>query len=151
MTAGQLPEGRYGSRGAGRRRRWATPAGLLLAVLAGLVAAVIGYRNLGSTPVQGETLGFILLDGTPGIHPEIYGAQLRLKVVRDDPSRPAVCIVRARSRDGEETGRKEVYVPPAAGPIVLTTVVHTSRPPVTADVFGCSLAVPPYLVPSPGH
>ncbi len=151
MTAGQLPEGRYGSRGVGPRRRWVAPVGLLLAVLAGLVIAVIGYRNLGSTPVQGEALGFTLLDTTPGTNPETYGAELRLNVVRDDPSRPAVCIVRARSRDGEETGRKEIYVPPAAGPIVLTTVVLTSRPPVTADVFGCSLAVPPYLVPAPGH
>lgn len=151
MTGGQLPEGRYGPRGVGRRRRWAAPVGLLLAVLAGLVAAVIGYRNLGSAPVQGETLGFTLMASTPDMDPEIYGVELRLNVIRDDPSRPAVCIVRARSRDGEETGRKEIYVPPAAGPIVLVTVVHASRPPVTADVFGCSLAVPSYLVPVPGH
>ena len=151
MTAGQLPEGRYGPRGVGRHRRWAVPVGLLFALLAGLVVAVIGYRNLGSAPVQGEALGFTLLDGAPGTYPQIYGVELRLNVIRDDPSQPAVCIVRARSRDGEETGRKEVYVPPAAGPVVLTTVVRTSRPPVTANVFGCSLAVPPYLVPVPGH
>ncbi|MGH3917739.1 MAG: DUF4307 domain-containing protein [Pseudonocardiaceae bacterium] len=151
MTADQLPEGRYGPRGVGRRRRWAVPVGLLLAVLAGLVVAVIGYRNLGSAPVQGEALGFTLLDSTPGMYPPSYGVELRLNVIRDDPARPAVCIVRARSRDGEETGRKEIYVPPAAGPIVLITVVRSSRPPVTADVFGCSLAVPPYLVPGPGH
>ncbi len=149
MTAGQLPEGRYGPRGAGRRHRWAAPVGLLLAVLVGLVAAVIGYRNLGSAPVQGEALSFTLLDGTPGTYPEIFGAELRLNVIRDDPSLPAVCIVRARSRDGEETGRKEVYVPPASGPIILTTVVRASRPAVTADVFGCSLAVPAYLAPTP--
>ncbi|MGH4007464.1 MAG: DUF4307 domain-containing protein [Pseudonocardiaceae bacterium] len=149
MTAGQLPEGRYGPRGGGRPRRWVVPVGLLLAVLAGLVVATIGYRNLGSAPVQGETLGFTLLGGIPGTGPEIYGVEMRLNVIRDDPSRPAVCIVRARSLDGEETGRKEIYVPPSSGPIVLTTVVRTSRPPVTADVFGCSLAVPPYLVPTP--
>ena len=73
--------------------------------------------------------------------------QLRLTVIRDDPAAPAVCIVRARSRDGEETGRKELFVPPAAGPIVLSTVVHTSRPPVTAEVYGCSFQVPAYLHP----
>ena len=151
MTAGQLPEGRYGPRALSRRRRWVAPGGLLLVVLAGLVVAVIGYRNLGSTPVQGEALGFALLDDNADTHLDTYGVELSLNVVRDDPSRPAVCIVRARSRDGEETGRKEVYVPPAAGPIVLTTVVRTSRPPVTADVYGCSLAVPLYLVPGPGY
>lgn len=140
MTAGQLPEGRYGPR-VGSRRRWVVPVGLLLAVLAGLAIAVIGYRNLGTTPIRTETLSFTLLTGN--------AVQLRLTVIRDDPTRPAVCIVRARSRDGEETGRKEIYVPPAAGPISLTTVVHTSRPPVTAEVYGCSFQVPSYLNPPP--
>ncbi len=142
VTAGQLPEGRYGPR-VGSRRRWAVPVGLLLAVLAGLAIAVIGYRNLGTTPIRTETLGFTLLTGN--------AVQLRLTVIRDDPSRPAVCIVRARSRDGEETGRKELYVPPAAGPIALTTVVRTSRPPVTAEVYGCSFQVPDYLNPAPKY
>lgn len=151
MTAGQLPADRYGLREVGRRRRWAAPAGLLLAVLAGLAVAVIGYRNLGSTPVQGEALGFALLDDNADTYPQAYGVELRLRVTRDDPAQPAVCIVRARSRDGEETGRKEIYVPPAADPIVLTTVVRTSRPPVTADVYGCSLAVPSYLAPAPRY
>lgn len=139
MTAGQLPEGRYGRR-AGGSRRWAVPVGLLLTVLAGVAVAVIGYRNLAATPIKGEAVAFTLLPGN--------AVQLRLSVLRDDPGHPAVCIVRARSLDGEETGRKEVYVPPAAGPIVLSTVVHTSRPPVTADVYGCSLQVPAYLVPA---
>jgi hypothetical protein len=112
-------------------------------MLVGLAVAVIGYRNLGTTPIQGQAVSFTLLPGN--------AVQLRLTVTRDDPSHAAVCIVRARSRDGEETGRKEVYVPPAAGPIVLTTVVQTSRPPVTADVYGCSLQVPAYLVPGPHY
>jgi hypothetical protein len=119
------------------------PVGLLLAVLAGLAIAVIGYRNLGTTPIRTETLGFTLLPGN--------AVQLRLSVIRDNPSRPAVCIVRARSRDGEETGRKEIYVPPAAGPVVLSTVVQTSRPPVVAEVYGCSFQVPGYLNPPAKH
>jgi hypothetical protein len=143
VAAGQLPEGRYGRRAARSRRRWAVPAGLVLAISIGLVVAVIGYRNLGTTPIRGEALSFTLLQGN--------AVRVRLSVIRDDPSRAAVCIVRARSRDGEETGRKEVYVPPAAGPTVVSTVVHTSRPPVTADVYGCSLQVPAYLVPAPNY
>ncbi len=143
MTAGQLPAGRYGRRPPSARRRWAVPAGLILATLIGLAVAVIGYRNLGTTPIQGSALSFTLLPGN-AVH-------LRLSVIRDDPSQAAVCIVRARSLDGEETGRKEVYVPPAAGPITLSTVVHTSRPPITAEVFGCSFQVPDYLAPVPNH
>ena len=139
MSGAQLPEGRYGRRAGGSRHRWAVRVGLLVAILVGLAAAVIGYHNLGSTPIKGEAVSFALQPGN--------AVQLRLSVIRDDPSRPAVCIVRARSRDGEETGRREVYVPPARGPVILSTVVHASRPPVTADVYGCSLQVPAYLVP----
>jgi Domain of unknown function (DUF4307) len=141
VAAGPLPEGRYGRRALSGRHRHAVPVGLLLSVLAGLAVAVIGYRNLGTTPIRSETLGVTVLRDN--------AVQLRLTVIRDDPSHPGVCIVRARSQDGEETGRKELYVSPAAGPIVLSTVVHTSRPPVTADVYGCSLQVPAYLVPTP--
>lgn len=140
MTAGQLPEGRYGRRRSGPRSRRAQVLGMVLAGLAGLVVAVIGYRNLGEVPVQGSALGFELL--------EPNAVALRFEVIRVHPDRPAVCIVRARSRDGEETGRKEVYVPPASGPVGLNTVIRTSRPPATADVYGCSLQVPGYLVPS---
>ena len=141
MAAGPLPEGRYGRGALGGRHRGAAAVGLLLTVLAGLAVTVIGYRNLGTAPIRSEVLGFTLLKGN--------AVQLRLTVIRVDPSHPAVCIVRARSRDGAETGRKELYVPPAAGPIVLSTVVHTSRPPVIAEVYGCSLQVPAYLVPEP--
>ena len=35
------------------------------------------------------------------------------RAVLADPSVPAVCIVRARSIDGDETGRREVLVPPS--------------------------------------
>lgn len=145
MTAGQLPEGRYGRSRSARHSRWTAVLGMTLAALVGLLVAVVGYRNLADPPVRAERLGFELL--------EPNAVSLRFEVIRDEPERPAVCIVRARSRDGEETGRKEVYVPPAAGPAGLTgltgltTVIRTSRPPVTADVYGCSLQVPGYLVP----
>ncbi len=140
MAASQLPQGRYGRGTLDGARRHAVPLGLLLAVLAGLAIAMVGYHNLGVTPIRTEVLGFTLLPNN--------AVQLRLTVFRDDPSRPAVCIVRARSLDGAETGRKELYVPPAAGPLALSTVVHTSRPPVIAEVYGCSLQVPTYLVPT---
>lgn len=142
MTAGQLPGDRYG-RGVPRARRPAVAVGLLLTVLAGVAVAVIGYRNLGTSPIRTQTLGVTIL-GSDAV-------RLRLSVIRDDPTHPAVCIVRALSRDGQETGRKELYVPPVAGPVVLSTVVQTSQPPVTAEVYGCSSQVPAYLLPHPNH
>jgi len=111
-----------------------------MALLVGLAVAVLGYRNLANPPIDGQRLSFALRDES--------SLEIRFEVTRQDPSRPGVCLVRARSLDGDETGRKEVYVPPAADRVVLSTVIHTSRPPVTGDVFGCSLQVPAYLRPS---
>jgi hypothetical protein len=142
VTTGQLPEGRYGPRGSRPRARWVRSLGMVLAALVGLAVAVVGYHNFAEAPVDSRVLGFSLRSDN--------AVELRFEVLREDPERPAVCIVRARSRDGEETGRKEVYVPPAGGPVELTTVIITSRPPVTADVYGCSLQIPPYLVPGHG-
>lgn len=138
MTTRGLPEGRYGP--SRPRSRWAAPALVVAAVLAGLVVAVVGYRNLADPPIQGERLGFTLLGDA--------AVEIRFEVARKDPARDGMCVLRARSLDGDETGRREVYVPPATGRVELTTIVRTSRPPVSGDVFGCTLQVPPYLRPT---
>ncbi len=111
-----------------------------MALLVGLTVAVVGYRNLANPPIDSQRLSFTLRDKS--------SVEIRFAVTRRDPSRPGVCVVRARSLDGDETGRKEVYVPPAEDRVVLRTVVRTSRPPVTGDVYGCSMQVPAYLRPS---
>jgi len=110
-----------------------------VALLVGLTVAVVGYRNLANPPIDGQRLGFTLRDES--------SVEIQFEVTRKDPSRPGVCLVRARSLDGDETGRKEVYVPPGEDRVVLSTVVRTSRPPVTAEVYGCSMQVPAYLRP----
>jgi hypothetical protein len=70
-----------------------------------------------------------------------------ISVRRKDPSKAAVCIVRARSRDGAETGRREVLVEPAeAKTVQLTAVVKSYQRPFVGDIYGCGTEVPPYLV-----
>jgi len=96
---------------------------------------LVGFR------VKGDLAGYQLLDDET--------VQVAITVTRDDPSRPVVCIVRARSIDGSETGRREVLVPPSAQKTVqVTTIVKASRPPVVGDVYGCGTDVPSYLVAS---
>ncbi len=140
MTGPELPEGRYGRRSSRPAPRWVLPLLLGVVVLAGVAVAVVGYRNLAQAPIEGQRLGFELHEDN--------AVELRFEVAREDPGRPGMCIVRARSLDGAETGRREVYVPAAQGRLALTTVIRTSRPPVTADVHGCSLRIPTYLQPS---
>lgn len=138
MTA-TLPEGRYpasASRGPISRRTRT----ILLAVvlLVGLGIAYIGYQRFAVADVEATALTFDLVDDST--------VSITFSVARPDPQQDVVCIVRARSRDGSETGRREVLVPGASErEITVTSIVRTSQPPAVGDVYGCSTNVPEYL------
>ena len=69
-----------------------------------------------------------------------------MAVTRKDPSRAAVCIVRARSVDGAEVGRREVYIAPSeSGTVQIDTTIETTARPAVGEVYGCSFDVPSYL------
>ncbi|MEB3980432.1 DUF4307 domain-containing protein [Mycobacterium sp. 663a-19] len=135
------PESRYGrSRLPRVPRRWLVVAVAVLAVAAGLVIAVIGYRRLGTSDVSGSLAGYAVIDDET--------ASVTISVTRSDPSRPVDCIVRVRAKDGSETGRREVLVPPSGQATVqVTTTVKSSQPPAMADIYGCGTDVPGYLRP----
>ncbi|HEY7593007.1 MAG TPA: DUF4307 domain-containing protein [Actinophytocola sp.] len=127
---------RYGTRPrkTSRRTYWILGA---CALLLGGVVAWFGYQNLGTAPIQTQQVGFEnRADDT---------MRFTFEITRDAPERPAVCIVRTRIRNGEEGGRREVLVPPGPVTMRVTTSIRSSDEPVTADVFGCSYQVPPYL------
>jgi hypothetical protein len=138
MTApgGTLLEDRYGTKPKRASRRTYWVVGAIALVVSGVVAWV-GYRNLGTAPIETQATSFANLPDDR--------MELTFDITRNTPERPAVCIVRARVLDGGEGGRKEVYVPPGAGTMTMTTVITSSGEPVTADVFGCSYQVPAYL------
>jgi hypothetical protein len=136
LAGRELPEGRYGSRAsakpASRWRRWVL-AGVGLLLASGI--AYVAYQNLGNAPIDAQGTSFKAV-GSDSV-------QITFTVTRDTPSRPAMCVVRARVLDGSEGGRREVFVPPEAGTV--SAVIKSSGEPVTADVFGCSYEVPAYL------
>lgn len=133
---GSKLEDRYGTRPrrTSRRAYWLLGA---LAVLFSGVVAWVGYTNLGTAPIETQATTF---DNMPD-----NSMRLTFEITRDTPERPAVCIVRVRVLDGSEGGRKEVLVPPGPKSMQVTTVIRSTEEPVTADVFGCSYQVPPYL------
>lgn len=138
----ERPAARYGRQRLSRRqRRWIAAALTLATVVAGVVLAVIAFQRFASEDVKGEMGGFELIDDS--------SVAVTINVTRKDPSQPVVCIVRARSIDGSETGRREVLVAPSPHPTVqVTTIVKASQPPVVGDVYGCGTEIPSYLVGS---
>jgi uncharacterized protein DUF4307 len=136
----ERPAARYGRQRLSSRSRRRLAIGLFVFIIAlGVAIALVGFQRLGTGDVQGELGGYRLIDdGT---------AEVTITVTRKDPSRPVVCIVRARAIDGGETGRREVLVPPSAQATVqVTTIVKSSKRPVVGDVYGCGTDVPTYLV-----
>jgi hypothetical protein len=124
----------------GGRRVLAVVLGVLAVALA-VGVAVVGYQRLGNSDVEGTLAGYRLIDDET--------VSVTITVHRSDPSRPAVCIVRSRSKDGSETGRRELLVAPSTqASVQVTTMVKSTRPPVMGDVYGCGLEVPAYLVAS---
>lgn len=136
----ERPTARYGRQTMTRRtRRWLAAGLTALVVVLGVVIAAVAFSRFGSSDVKGEMAGYELVDP--------HTVDVTISVTRDDPSRPAVCIVRARSRDGDETGRRELLVPPSSETTVqVTTTVKSSRPAVIGDIYGCGIDVPSYLV-----
>lgn len=134
------PTERYGRQRLSRRtRRWIVIGLTALVVVTGIAIAAVAFTRFGSGDVKGELAGYRVVDP--------HTVEVTVSVTRDDPSRPVVCIVRARSYDGDETGRREVLVPPASDKTVqITATVQTSRPAVVGDVYGCGTDVPGYLV-----
>jgi len=133
------PEARYGRPRLSRRsRRGVVVALAALVVAVGIVVAVVGYQRLGTSDVTGSLAGYQVIDNET--------ASVTISVTRSSPSRPVDCIVRVRSKDGSETGRREVLVPPSDQTTVqVTTTVKSSKPPAMADIYGCGTDVPGYL------
>lgn len=132
-----MPEGRYGSRVRGSARPWVR--WLLYAVVLAVLLAVsaVAYRNLGSKPIEGKQVAFDTLDDST--------VSVTVELQRQQPERPAECVLRARSYDGLEVGRKEVLLPPSEGTTRQNAVVKTSARAVVGEVYGCTYAVPPYM------
>jgi hypothetical protein len=135
----ERPSARYGRQRLNRRQRRLIAGGLTALVLVvGVTVAVIASGRF-SNSVEGELGGYRLVDDET--------VDVTISVTREDPSQPVVCIIRARSIDGGETGRREVLVPPATQQTVqVTAAVKSNKPPVVGDVYGCGTDVPSYVV-----
>jgi len=136
----ERPTARYGRQKLSRRTRRRVIIGLfLLIVTVGVAIALIAFQRFGTGDVRGELGGYRIVDDET--------VAVTITVTRSDPSVPAVCIVRARSINGDETGRREILVPPStADSVVIDALVKSTKPPVVGDIYGCGIDVPPYLV-----
>lgn len=133
------PESRYGRPRLSRTARHRAVIALAVLALAGLIAVtVVAYQRLSNSDVSGSLAGYRIVDDET--------VAVTISVTRPDPSRPVDCIVRARSQDGDETGRREVLVGPSPDKTVqVTAPVKSVKPPFVGDIYGCGTEVPGYL------
>jgi hypothetical protein len=135
----ERPSSRYGPQrmAAGSRRRVAFALGVL-AVAISVILAVVAYQRFSRVDVKGDINAYQVLDDQT--------VSVTISVTRTDPTKPASCIVRARSKDGDETGRREILVPPSSAQTVqVSTTVKSYKPPFVGDIYGCGIDVPGYL------
>ena len=108
---------RYGRKQARLSKRWRGVLIIAGALAVGGVATWLAYENFGTAPIDTERVGFTDLPAN--------AIQLTFTVTRDQPDRPAVCIVRARDVSGNESGRREVLIPPGGPQTPVSTVENT--------------------------
>ena len=107
-------------------------------ILLGLAVAWLAYNKFEAKDIKSEVLQYSIVDEST--------IALSFTVTREEPSEAAVCIVRSRSRDGSETGRREVVVQPSEhGTVQIDTQITTTQPPAIADIYGCGSTIPAYL------
>jgi hypothetical protein len=122
-----------------RSRRRVLIVVAVLAALALIGIIVAAYQRFEGADVEGKMVAYEVLDDQT--------VSVTITVTRKNPSTPVVCIVRARSKDGSETGRREVLVGPGdARTVQVTTTVKSYMRPLVGDIYGCGTEVPGYLL-----
>ncbi|MFC4605541.1 DUF4307 domain-containing protein [Rhodococcus kronopolitis] len=107
-------------------------------VALGVALAFLAYNKFENKDVEAQIISYDIVDDST--------ISARFTVTREVSSEPAVCILRARSKDGSETGRREVYVQPSdSGTVEITLPIRTSLRPAIAEIYGCGMGAPGYL------
>ncbi|MGW0172710.1 DUF4307 domain-containing protein [Rhodococcus sp. NPDC003322] len=107
-------------------------------ILLGLAVAWLGYNKFAAKDIEANVVQYSIVDDST--------MALSFTVTREEPTEAALCIVRVRSRDGSETGRREIVVQPSEhGTVQIDTQIKTSQSPAVADIYGCGSTIPSYL------
>jgi hypothetical protein len=129
-----FPPGRYGRRRESRRRRpWLVALLLAVVVAAGALLAVRLYQQYGDPTYDGQVVRY----------GDITDTQVMIEFRVTVPAGgEAICVVRARSRDGAEVGKAEVRVdaPPGQTRPLTRYLLATTARPVNGEVVRCRAA-----------
>lgn len=129
-----FPPGRYGRRREPRRRRpWLVALLLAVVIAIGAVLALRLYRQYGDPTYDAQVVRYTDITDTQVL------IEFRVTVPAGGD---AICVVRARSRDGAEVGKAEVRVDAAPGetrPTIAYRLVTTARP-INGEVIRCRAA-----------
>jgi hypothetical protein len=121
------PAGRYGP----ERRGWSRPttaAVVALAVLFTGAVVALGWR-LSNPAVSFQVRAFDVTSDD--------AVELTFLVRRKDADTAVTCLVRARSEQNQEVGRRTIVIPPGRAEVVTVTVIKTTALATLAEVQQC--------------
>lgn len=129
-TTPAFPPGRYGRRRSGRRRLLGPVVLAALILAASVLLAVRLYRQYGDPTYDTQLIRYTQITDT-GVTVDF--------AVRIPAGGSATCVLRARSYDGGEVGRRTVTVTAVAGAtrVVASEAVPTTSRPFIGEVVGC--------------
>jgi len=129
-----FPPGRYGRRREPRRRRpWLVALLVAVVVAIGAALSVRLYQQYGDPAYDAQVLSYT----------DITDSQVMIEFRVTVPAGgEAICVVRARSRDGAEVGKVEVRVdaPPGETRPVTRYLLATTARPINGEVVRCRAA-----------
>ena len=116
------------------RKRGLTPvqrhALTVVALLLGTLAAYLVFRN-SEQSIQSAERSHQVLDA----HHDLVSYE-----VHKPKAWTVTCVIRARSEDGSEVGRKTITIPPGKAVVVATFTLETSAKAITGEIQDCAKA-----------
>ena len=127
-SARAMSDEEYRARAYRHGPRWMLPVLATLVVCAGLVVALLYYRNFGNPPLSAQVTAF---------HINQRSITITAEVTRNHPDRAVSCVLNGQGRDHAVIGSTTVTLPAGDKQVSVTRTIATTTRPYAGQVESC--------------